>query len=250
MCLQQFSNETKDRPMALHVSPIGLIRLGVNNDKRFNRLNQFLNEVHKHNGNIALPTFSYSYVNNEIYNMQNTCSRLDVVSEYLRKKNKLKRTADPNFSYLLFGNNFSNEHFKVQNYNSFGNNSLIDELYTKDGYLGAIGGILEHLTEIHYLERRIKVHYRSDKIFEGVTIDRNKDQKTTSVEYFCRFLDSDYVPSFAKLKQDLRKYNIVKKWHIEKYNLRIEVVKFKDVLSLIKDKIKDNPEYLLKKKLD
>jgi len=52
--------------------------------------------------------------------------------------NKGKRTADANFSYVLFGDRFSNRHFSVSDYSSFGEDSLIDEVYNHDGYLGVL----------------------------------------------------------------------------------------------------------------
>lgn len=109
--------------------------------------------------------------------------------------NSLKRTVDANFSYLLFGNTFSDKHLVVDNYNSFGKDSLIEEVFSKEGYLGAVGGVLEYLTEIHFLKRNY-VDYRFDKEFSGEIIDHNGLMSKQNIIYYCRDLKSDYDASF------------------------------------------------------
>ena len=103
MTISTVANKTKNNPLIMHINLIGLFRLGHNNEERFNKFNIILNDIQNSGGNIAIPTYSYSYAQNKLYDMKNTPSKLGVVSEYLRKKNVLKRTIDPNFSYLLFG---------------------------------------------------------------------------------------------------------------------------------------------------
>jgi len=231
----------------LHINPTGLIRLGKNNKERYSNLNIILSCIQKNGGNIAVPTYSYTYTKKKIYNVKDTPSDLDGVSEFLRVNNKDKRTADANFSYLLFGNEFSNRYFSISDYSSFGENSLIDEVFKKDGYLGAIGGALEYLTEIHYLERKLNIPYRFDKIFKGSSIDVNGKLVNNQVTYYCRDLTSSYSVSFVQLKVDIRLEGLVKIWKLEEYNLKIEVVKIRELYAFIKEKLSIDPEYLWKK---
>jgi len=247
MTTKEFSQKTKENPMSIHINPIGLFRMARSNEERFFKFNSFLQEVEINNGNVAIPTYSYSFVKNEIYNQNETASSLDKASEYLRVQNKSKRTSDAMFSYLLFGKSFSNRHFTSKNYASFGEKSLIEDIYQKNGYLGAIGGVIEHLTEIHFLERKLNVDYRFDKQFSGVIIDQNSKEEEQTITYYCRDLESDYTPSFLQLKQDLKESNLIETWYIKEYNLKIEVIKFHDVFNFIKKKIKLNPQYLWKK---
>ena len=139
--------------MALHVNPIGLIRLGTTNVDRFEKFNTLLNEAEERGANIAIPTFSYSFVGDaEVFDIKETPSALDALSEYLRIQNQHKRTADANFSYLIFGANISQTHFEVRDVSTFGAGGLIEEIYIKDGFLCAVGGVLEHLREGEYVE--------------------------------------------------------------------------------------------------
>jgi len=244
--VKELSHHLAHTPLMLHINPIGLIRLGKSNIERYSSLNIILNNIQKYGGNIAIPAYSYTYTKKELYNVKDTPSDLDEVSEFLRLNNKLKRTADANFSYLLFGNKFSDKHLSVHDYSTFGEGSLIDEVFKKDGYLGAIGGALEYLTEIHYLERKLNVHYRFDKIFKGSSVDSSGNVVNNQMTYFCRDLDSDYSVSLIQLKKDIRLEGLVKILKLKDFNLKIEVVKIQELYLFIKEKLLINPEYLWK----
>ncbi len=231
----------------MHINPIGLIRMGSDNMERFSNFNSMLNTIQEYGGNIAVPSYSYSYTKNDVYDILNTPSDLGGVSEFLRKNNKLKRTLDANFSYLLFGMGFSSRHFRIDNYSSFGKNSLIDEVYNKNGYLGVVGNVWEHLTEVHYLEKRLNVPYRIDKIFKGSIIDINRDVYNSNIVYFCRDLNLDYSASLLQLKKDIILEDLVETWNIKEYNLKISVIKIRDLHIFIKKKLSSDSKYLLKK---
>ena len=247
LSIKELSNHLKSNPLMLHINPVGLLRLAPVNVQRFTKLNLILNRVQDNGGNIAVPAYSYTYTKKEIYDVENTQSDLSEVVEYLRVNNKDKRTSDANFSYLLFGNGFSNRHFSVSDYSSFGDGALIDEVYNKDGYLGAIGGALEYLTEIHYLERRLNVSYRFDKIFKGSSVNTEGRIVNNQLTYFCRDLESNYSVSFVQLKEDIRLEGLVKIWKLEECSLKIEVVKIQELYAFIKEKLLNNPEYLWEK---
>jgi len=244
MSVSFVAKKTRSNPLIMHINPIGLLRLAHDNEERFNRFNVILNSVQTSGGNIAVPTYSYSYTKNEIYDIKTTPSCLDDVSEYLRKKNVIKRTADPNFSYLLFGDDFSTDHYKVDDYASFGNGGLIEDVFLHDGYLGAIGGALEYLTEVHFIEKKLDVDYRFDKKFDGVSIDYSGTKKNSTTTFYCRDLKLDYGVSLVRMKHDLIKEGLIEKWNIADYNLKIEVIKFCDLYNFIKVKLIDNPKYL------
>ena len=122
-----------------------------------------------------------------------------------------------------------------------------DEVYNKDGYLGAVGGALEYLTEIHYLERKLNVSYRFDKFFKGSSVNTNGKVVNNQLTYFCRDLEADYSVSFVQLKEDIRLEGLVKTWKLEEYNLKIEVVKIQELYVFIKEKLLNNPKYLWRK---
>jgi aminoglycoside 3-N-acetyltransferase len=244
--IKELSDNTKNRPIIIHINPLGLLRIGLNNEDRFSNLNVILNQIQSNGGNVAIPVYSYSYAKNEVYDILNIPTTLDEVSEYLRKNNKTKRTIDANFSYLLFGNDFENKHFSVSDYSSFGEGSLIEEVFDKDGYLAVIGGVLEYLTEIHFLEKKLNVNYRFDKVFSGITIDKNGNKINNKMTYYCRDLDSSYSSSLAQLKKDIKLTGLIKIWKLKEFNLKIEVVKIQELLNFVKEKLEKDSKYLWK----
>ena len=143
------AEKTLNQPMAIHINPIGLYGLGRNNEERLLVFNELLLCIENRGGNILIPTYSYSYTSGEIYDFLHTPSKVDVVSEYLRINNCFKRTYDPMFSYLQFGCFFDARHYVVRDHNSFGQGSLLDELFEADGYIASLGDVLRYWTEIH-----------------------------------------------------------------------------------------------------
>ncbi len=249
LSLNQFAYISSKSPMIMHLNPAGLLRLGNDNESRFMAFNSLINSVADKGGNLAIPVFSYSFLGGlNLFDMNKTPSKLEKLSEYLRKKNIFNRTCDPNFSYLLFGNNFDFRHKKVHDYNTFGEGGLIDDIFKSKGYLCALGGVLEHLTELHYIENRLKLSYRSNKIFSGSIIDYKGIKHNQNTTYYCRELESNYVSSFVKFKKDIRESGLLKKYFISEYAIRLEVVKFKDCYDFLKEKISIDPAYCLGKK--
>jgi aminoglycoside 3-N-acetyltransferase len=241
------SDKTRDNPLMLHINPIGLLRMGKCNTSRFFNLHTVLNKIQKNGGCVAVPSYSYTYTKNKIYEVLNTPSELDSASEYLRKKNTKKRTTDANFSYLLFGDSFSKKYFKTSNYSSFGEGSLIEEVFNKDGYLGAIGNALEYLTEIHFLEKKLNVDYRFDKVFTGYSIDSDGNKMSNKITYFCRDLNANYSVSLVQLKKDIKSAGLIETWRLIEFNLKIEVIKIRELYLFIKEKLLIDPEYLWEK---
>ena len=63
--IKEFAKLTSKSPMIIHLNPSGLIRLGNNNENRFEEFRRFVVSVENLGGNILIPTFSYSFVGEE-----------------------------------------------------------------------------------------------------------------------------------------------------------------------------------------
>ena len=249
LSISELSQLTKESPLVIHTNPSGLIRLGNNNNERLERFNTIINKIEEMNGNIIIPSFSYSFLGQkEVFDIKHTPSKIDYASEFVRTKNPNKRTSDPNFSYLIFGKALDLTAKYTKNINTFGKKGLIHDLFINNAYLCAVGGALEHLTELHYIEKKLKVEYRCDKKFSGIIRDYYGKESFEEVTYFCRDLNSEYIASFLKFKEDIRKSNIYKKIFLKDYKLRLEVVRFKDCYYFLKDKLNLYPKYCWGKK--
>ena len=244
LSIGEFSKLTSRSPMVIHLNPSGLIRLGSNNKIRFERFRKFLITTEKLGGNILIPSFSYSFVGEEsIYDVYNTPCTLENISENLRKLNPEKRSFDPMFSYLMYGNFFHKRHKEVHNIDTFGKGSLIDDIFKVNGYLCAIGGVLEHLTELHYIENMLGVDYRNNKKFFGKIIDCQGLLHEQTCTFFCRDLDSDYSSSFLKFKKDIRSSKKLINIYVDEYRMRLEAIRFKDCYEFLKLYISMNSKY-------
>ena len=247
--VDEFAKMTSNAPMVIHINPSGLIRLGSNNERRFGSFRKFINSVENLGGNILIPTFSYSFVGEEsVFDVYNTPSNLENISENLRKLNPEKRSFDPMFSYLMYGNFFHKRHKEVHDVDTFGRGSLIDDIFKVNGYLCAIGGVLEHLTELHYIENILGVSYRNNKKFFGKIIDLQGLLHNQTCTFFCRDLDSDYTSSFLKFKRDIRASKKLINIYVEGYKMRLEAIRFKGCYEFLKSAISKNSTYCWSKK--
>lgn len=240
------AGKTKNNPAAIHIDFIGLIRLGKNNTGRLDEFCNLLKETESKGGNICIPAYSLSYTKNEDYNILETpSSNIGVVSEFVRKKFPELRTVDALFSYISFGKNISRDHFNVNDYESFGNDSLVGEIFEKDGYICSIGGIFRNSTEIHFIEKLLDVKYRSDKIFNGNIIDTDGKIHRQQVTYFCKNFDYNLWYNFKKLEDSLKKDGLMELFKVEGYPMYIEGIKFKTLYDYLEIAIRKDYKYFL-----
>ena len=124
------------------------------------------------NGTLVVPTFSYSFCNNEVYDKIKTDSVCGIFSEYIRKKSNSSRSDDPNFSIAAIGKNAGLFTKDCAAY-SFGKNSFWERFHRKDGKICNFN-LDSSSTFIHYVEKSLNVEYRYDKPFSGTSIINGK----------------------------------------------------------------------------
>jgi aminoglycoside N3'-acetyltransferase len=236
--------KTKDRFASIHIDAIGLIRLGQTNAKRLNHFDQIISSAEQMGGNIMIPTFSYTYAKNQVFDILETPSDVGLVTEFLRERYPYKRTIDPFFSYLVFGEKGS-AHFKIGDYECFGEKSLIGDLFTQDGYICSVGDVFHNTpTEVHYIEKLLNVHYRFNKVFNGIIKDyegKHHQQKTT---FYCRKYLHEIFPDMTRLESDLKKSNLFEYWHVDHMDFEIQAISFHRLYDFVKDKLARDPGYL------
>lgn len=236
--------KTKDRLASIHIDAIGLIRLGQTNEERLNNFSQIISSAEQMGGNIMIPTFSYTYPKNQVFSIMETPSDVGAVTEFLRKSYPYKRTIDPFFSYLLFGEKGS-EHFKVQDYECFGDKSLIADLFSQNGYICCVGNVFHNTpTEVHYIEKLLNVDYRFNKLFNGIIRDCEGNQHQQTTTFYCRKYLDEVEPDMTRLENDLKKNDLFEYWRDDNVDFEIQAVSFQRLYDFVKDKITQNPGYL------
>lgn len=151
-------------------------------------------------GTIVVPTFSYSFTKNEIFNKKTTKSAVGLFSETFRKFPNVKRSNHPIFSFAAVGK------YKYEIANSriddcFGKKTVFDFLHQHDAKIISLGCHFDQsATFVHFIEQCLGVSYRYKKTFSGFLENNNKRLKTL-VSYNVRDLNIDSLPQMDLLKK-------------------------------------------------
>ncbi|EAI4080534.1 aminoglycoside N(3)-acetyltransferase [Campylobacter jejuni] len=171
-----------------------------------NALLECLFEVIGKEGTLIMPTFTYSFCKNEVYDKLNSKCTVGALNEFFRKQQGVKRTNDPIFSFAVKG---FKENIFLKNYKScFGSNSVFDKLTKHKGKVVLFGNKHLGITYTHYIEETMQVSYRYYKIFKGKTIDENKKIKKKEIIYFVRDLNQHSIANRNKILNICEKNNI------------------------------------------
>lgn len=145
------------------------------------------------NGMIIMPTFSYSFYRDKVFDIEKTRSEVGVLTEYFRKQEGVLRTAQPNHSVAIFGKK-KEEMVKV-GIDCFDGESIFGKLKEAGGKIVIFGAPFLSCTFIHSIEQSHGVPYRYLKTFSGTIINRDVSKREKSTFYVRR--------SENKIKTDL-----------------------------------------------
>lgn len=136
---------------------------------------------------VVFPTFTFSYGNQENFDVRNTPTRMGMLNEYVRKLPGAARSVDPMMSVVVFGD--EKGLLNVRGAKSLGEGSIFDNLHhTQDVrflFLGTRLGMCG--THMHYVEEILRVPYRYDMDFYGRITDYEgntyEDHRVLYVKY-------------------------------------------------------------------
>ncbi len=200
-------------------------------------LKEFLKTVGK-NGNLAFPTFTYSFANKKRYYPRNSKSICGYLSEYVKNMKSSALYKDPNVSVVVLGNN---KDFLTQNcsINSYGKNSFFNRFYELNGQICNIN-MDSASTFIHLFERKLCVKYRIDKNFYGFIANSKKKIKS---KIFVIKKNKKYSVDFSRFHNEANKYYKVSnigRGFVGKISLE-------KTFQIVKSGIKKNKNFLIKK---
>ena len=98
-------------------------------------------------------------------------------------------------------------------------------------------------TELHFIEKKLDIKYREDKIFNGITRDYNGKETETRVKFYCKKRKYKLRSGHSILAKDLERDSVMKTINIRD-GLQIKGVFFKDLFEYVSKKIKENYFYL------
>ncbi|HDZ5065280.1 TPA: aminoglycoside N(3)-acetyltransferase [Campylobacter jejuni] len=152
-------------------------------------------EVISKEGTLIMPTFTYSFCKNEVYDKINSKTKMGALNEFFRKQAGVKRTNDPIFSFAIKG--AKEELFLKDTTSCFGENCVYDVLTKENGKYITFGGQGHTLT--HYAEEKFNVFYRYHKIFSGILIDEKNISYNKNISYYVRKLDISSKPNLTNI---------------------------------------------------
>jgi len=173
------------------------------------------------NKTIIMPTFTYSYCDNNVFDIKKSKSKVGALTEYYRNMKGIMRTDHPIFS--VAHNSLSDIHVSTD---SFGEGSIFDYIYKNDYKIAFVNTSFHYCTFIHYIEQAYGVPYRYIKKFSGNTI-KNGISKETECYFFVR-KDGNEV-DLSSFQMHLFNKKILEKYFFD--NITITIGSAKEIFS-------------------
>ena len=150
-------------------------------------------------GTLIFPSFTYSFCNNENYDVRNSKTSMGALIEHIRKKEGVRRSLDPLLSMIAIGKQENIVEGNVGNH-SLGKDSVFNRLHNcgnaKFLFFGA------DFTYVHYVEKMLDVPYRFDKAFNGKIIDYSGNEYD-DIHYIHTQCGGVKLKNYQQMKKEL-----------------------------------------------
>lgn len=194
-------------------------------------------------GTLIVPTFTYSYCWNQVYDKNNTPSTTGLLSELLRNDPESLRSEDANFSITALGYNALLFTEKMPEH-SFGKNSFWERFLNLNGKICCFNVGLNYNTFIHYVEKILNVPYRYDKKFLGKSVINGKIEEKTYTHYVRDLENINTFPDLTEFVKICKELNVIQETNLGRGI--VSCISAKDTFEIIKAEIKKNPNLLIK----
>lgn len=193
-------------------------------------------------GTLVVPTFTYSYCNGEPFDPDATLSTCGLFTELVRKDPAALRSHDALFSVAAVGAR-ARELTADAPAECFGEKSFWARFLAADGLICNLN-FDAGSTFIHFVERRIGVPYRFDKIFRGTTRVAGVAIEN-EFTFFCRRLD---FPGGARARFEPfdargREVGIVRSERVGRGS--VVALRAADTCDLIETELRRDPRFLI-----
>lgn|SRR3989344_3207407 len=175
----------------------------LNKDILLNGLSTALMESSK--GTVIMPTFTYSYCWNQVFDHKESKSTVGVLSEYFRNLPDAVRTTQPIFSVAMLP---CKQDFLDLSKDCFGQDSIFGRLHREKAKIVFFGAKFEAVTFLHHIEQSYGVPYRYMKRFDG-TFKMNGKEIKDYCTYFVRHEDVKY--ELSRFEEYLLKRGLLKR---------------------------------------
>lgn len=134
---------------------------------------------------LVFPTFTFSFCNDEPFDVQHSKTPMGALNEYVRKTGRGIRTRDPLLSVYVIGDTLNLvDDLSIYSLGKGSNYDRLHECGKKVKFLFFGADMRECFTYVHYMEAVIGIPYRFDRSFTGTVIDNGKEYADqTSILY-------------------------------------------------------------------
>ena len=157
-------------------------------------------------GTWLVPTYSYSFGKQQIYDPATTPSSVGTFTEWFRQQAGVMRSADPMFAVAGIGPQTA-ALFADLPHDCFGPDCIYDRLHRANAKIVNLGVGVRDMTFLHHVEQSVGVPYRFKKLFLGQQMRRDGDKpqlQKTGWLYNVRPFTENCRPAFGKLDPVLR----------------------------------------------
>jgi len=204
-------------------------------------------EVLGEEGTLVMPTFNFDFC--EQYNrsgkgyfdVENTPSKMGILTELVRKMPGAKRSVIPIYSVAVYGK-LADKLSSVNDKNVFGKGSIFGKLHELNAKIMIIGlSYNNSWTFVHYIEQMEGCDYRYLKDFSGTIVVSGKKYEDT-FSMLVRDMDKKVITNVDPMGEILEKRGAVK---IKKIGQSIvKLMKAKEVYDITAAEMKKNPRIL------
>jgi len=169
---------------------------------------------------ICFPTFTFSFCNNEDYNISSSKTKMGALNEHFRNRPGVIRSEDPLLSHAVYGSNKIISNLGNQ---SIGDNSTFEHIYNEKNvaflFFGA--NLPECFTYMHYLEWIEKIDFRYNRKFKGNVLDNESTEKV-EYELFVRYKNvKPSINSGIFYEKTLKEKKLLKNMNLGQSNISV-----------------------------
>ena len=194
-------------------------------------------------GTLAMPTFTYSYCETRVFDMDKSPSEVGALSEFFRKQRGVIRSQHPIFSIAASGTGA--RALVKSGTDAFGDDSIFGNVRRQNALLVFLGSTFKSCTLGHHITQMHGVPYRSIKTFSGV-IKHGRRSRKVDATYFVRPLDGTIDIDLSRLENRLAEEGLLKKGHLGAST--IECARAQDIYNVGMEML-DSDIYALAKRL-
>ncbi len=181
---------------------------GLDAEQRIHALLDAIDDYLGPNGTLVLPTFTYSFTKNEVFDVLKTPSTVGMITDIFRRRPGVSRNADPIFSVAASGAGRA-EFAGTNSRECFGADSIFGLLHRRNAWIAGLGCGF-NTTFVHYVEKCAGVNYRYEKLFTGTIVADSGSQRRSEASYFVRDLQRKTASSQSWLERVLNSEGLLR----------------------------------------